>query len=219
MNLSGPYIMKRMKAEGLEGALGPGDAAALIERFAGEVALWGSRTHLVGRSKQEENILVSILDSLHLLGLAEASGDRGPRRGRRVADIGSGAGFPGIVWAIARPDMEIALFERREKPRIFLERTAALLGLRERVEVHGEADGSGPEEGFDLVVSKAAGRLEVIVPIARRLLAEGGLYLTIKGEGWEEEKRDAEMGMMSLEAVEELPGGRGTMLGLRKAHG
>jgi len=218
MTLNGEQIRRRLEEEG--GSLLPwgGPVQDLLGRFAGEVVRWGSRTHLVGRSNIEENTLVSLLDSLHLLRFAERSGDLEPVAGRRraVADIGSGAGFPGIVWAVARPDIDVTLFERREKPRLFLARTAALLGLGGAVVVGGDAGRSDGTGFFDLVVSKAAGRLDAILPIAEELLCVEGRYVTIKGEGWEDEMPRTGEGTMDLESAERLPGDRGSMLRLRR---
>lgn len=211
-------IRRWMEAEGITRLKGEGAFEDLLTRFASEVALWSSRTHLVGRSKREENILVSLMDSMHLLCLAEKHGDLGGSGWRKkVADIGSGAGFPGMVWAIAEPGIDITLFERREKPRIFLERTASMLGLGGRVTVEGDAERSAHGNEFDLVISKAAGRMGIIAPVAGELLRKGGVYMTIKGEGWEGEMRDTEKSMMSFESVEPLPGDRGSMLRLRKS--
>jgi 16S rRNA (guanine527-N7)-methyltransferase len=218
MTVEGEEIRRRMEEEGGAPFPAGGVARDLLARFAGEVERWGNRTHLVGKSNIEKNILISLLDSLHLLRFAERSGDFGRnRRGRiTVADIGSGAGFPGIVWAIARPGIDVALFERREKPRIFLDRTVTLLGLGEIVSVGGEARSSEMAGRFDVAVSKAAGRLDTIVPIAAELLSPEGTYITIKGEGWKGEVSGAAKGAMSLASSERLPGGRGAMLRFRR---
>jgi 16S rRNA (guanine527-N7)-methyltransferase len=122
--------------------------------------------------------------------------------GRRVADIGSGAGFPGMVWKIARPGMEVVLFERKERLAVFLERTSRLLGLQ-GLEVRAEDAALSPERGaFDVVTSKAAGRLGEILPVAGALLGPGGVYITAKGGGWRPELEGARgfrlMGTASL---------------------
>jgi len=216
----GKGIDERFAGEG-GSPFSPGDPVpARLERFAAEVARWARRTHLVGKTNIEENVMISLLDSLHLLRFAERSGGIGtPGEGViAAADIGSGAGFTGIVWAIARPDMAITLFERREKPNLFLGRTIRLLGLGGTAEVAGEAAGGNRAGRFDLVVSKAAGRLGEMLPIAAELLRPGGSYLTIKGEGWGGEMPEAPRGAMELESIEPLPKGRGTMLRLRKGH-
>jgi 16S rRNA (guanine(527)-N(7))-methyltransferase RsmG len=219
VTLSGEEIRRRFEGEG--GSPFPWRCSALdlLERFAGEVGRWGQRTHLVGKSNIEGNIMISLLDSLHLLRFAECSGDLESADGSRrtVADIGSGAGFPGIVWVIARPDIDMTLFERREKPQLFLGRTTRLLGLDGTVVVGGEAGGGEGAGRFDLVVSKAAGRLDMMIPIAGELLREGGAYLTIKGEGWKGEMPQETESRISFVSEERLPGDRGSMLRLQRA--
>ena len=123
----------------------------------------------------------------------------------RVADIGSGAGFPGLVWKIVRPRLDLTLFDRRLKPQLFLDRVVAQLGLK-GIAVIGEDAANCKEAGtFDLVVSKAAGRLASILPLADRLLAPGGAYLTVKGRSWESEMPQSVQSSLRLESVVELP--------------
>ncbi len=220
MIFDGAKIRRRLEDEGSPLHMGE-STQELLSRFAEEVRRWGVRTHLVGKSNIEENIMTSLLDSLHLLHFAEQPGDFERTAGKRcaVADIGSGAGFPGMVWAIARPEREHILFERRERPRLFLERTVKLLGLEGHVTVEGEAERSRSKGGFDIVVSRAAGRLDVMLPAAGELLSAGGLYVTVKGDGWREEMAGMENEAMRWMSSEQLPGGRGVMLRFVKGSG
>ena len=134
-----------------------------------------------------------------------------------MADIGSGAGFPGLVWKIVRPRLDLTLFERRLKPQLFLERIVAQLGLK-GITVVGEDAASCREAGaFDLVVSKAAGRLASILPLADRLLAPGGAYITVKGRSWESELPRSAQAPLRLESAVELPEKRGAALVFRKS--
>ena len=147
--------------------------------YVAELVMWGGRIHLTGRERMADAIAAQVSDSLVMLELA---GD-----GPAAADIGAGAGFPGIVWKLARPDWTMTLFERKEKLASFLERTAAVLGL-DGVTVRAEEAGPGTAAGhFDVVTSKAAGRFGEILPVAAGMLRVGGLYVTAKGEGWEDE--------------------------------
>ncbi|MGD1047552.1 MAG: RsmG family class I SAM-dependent methyltransferase [Candidatus Krumholzibacteriaceae bacterium] len=126
----------------------------LVE-YAKHVDSWSEKMHLVGKGRQSANLGLLVFDSLLLLGAAEEWG----LRMSRIADIGSGAGVPGVVWKIARPGLDVTLFERKTKPQLFLERIVASLGL-DGIEVFGgDAAGYAGSEAFDLVVSKAAGRL------------------------------------------------------------
>jgi 16S rRNA (guanine(527)-N(7))-methyltransferase RsmG len=188
------------------------DAAGQLALYLQEVDFWSGKIHLVGKGRLGSNLELLVLDSLALLRAADESG----LVPRRVADIGSGAGFPGLVWKIVRPSLDLTLFERRLKPQLFLDRIVAQLGLR-GITVIGEDAAGGEETGtFDLVVSKAAGRLEAILPLAERLLGPGGAYVTVKGRSWERELPRRLQSLMHLESVIELPEKRGTALVFRK---
>jgi 16S rRNA (guanine527-N7)-methyltransferase len=173
-------------------------------KYVEELLKWGERIHLTGKKDLERAIAAQISDSMTMLELA--------REGRKVADIGSGAGFPGIVWQIARPELSVALFERKERLASFLVRTAAILGL-DRMSVIGEdaACYKGGEK-FDIVVSKAAGRLGEILPVAAGMLCSGGVYITAKGGGWEEELESQEK--FSPRERMALKGGRGEAISI-----
>jgi 16S rRNA (guanine527-N7)-methyltransferase len=192
----------------------PPEAARRLALFLGEVDFWSGKVHLVGKGRLESSMKVLLLDSLALLWAAESSA----LTMKRVADIGSGAGFPGLVWKIVRPAMKMTLFERRLKPQSFLERAVARLGL-DGAAVVGEAGARSPWEGaFDLVTSKAAGRVGSILPLAERLLAPGGAYITVKGSSWEKEMPERDRFSVRLETLVELPEMRGTALIFRKGH-
>ena len=215
MMLEASEIRGRLLAEGGPDLPAGEKSARRLARFAAEVAHWGSRTHLVGRTRSDENIMANLLDSIHLLRFAERFLGEA-REERMAADIGSGAGFPGIVWAILNRSLRLSLYERREKARIFLERTAAILELGDRVSVKGEARRAEGGGAFDIVTSKAAGRLGAIAPVAAGLLLAEGLYVTVKGDAWKDELREMGSGPLELEEAAPLPAGRGTMLALRK---
>jgi 16S rRNA (guanine527-N7)-methyltransferase len=97
------------------------------------------------------------------------------RHARHVADIGSGAGFPGIVLAIALPDASVTLVERDPGRRGYLRREAAALGLKnvqvEKTPVHIWSEGLGR---FDLVTARKVGRPNTIIEWAAPLLVPGG---------------------------------------------
>lgn len=97
------------------------------------------------------------------------------RHCRHVADIGSGAGFPGIVLAIALPDADVTLIERDPDRREYLRREAAALGLKnvevEQTPVHVWSEGHGK---FDLVTARKVGRPNTIIGWAAPLLVPGG---------------------------------------------
>jgi 16S rRNA (guanine527-N7)-methyltransferase len=199
-----------LRRAGFEGA-GPETVEALA-RYLDEVDYWSGKMHLVGKGRLGSSLELLVLDSLALLGAVEASGITA----RKSADIGSGAGFPGLVWKIARPRMEMTLFERRLKPQLFLERTVAKLGLAGISVIGDDAANCAAAGSFDLVASKAAGRLDKMLPLAERLLVPGGAYATLKGRAWKSEVPERLRSSMALEAAVDLPERRGAALIFRK---
>lgn len=206
---------ERLAASALRRAGIGGTAPETVEmlvRYLGEVAYWSGKMHLVGKGRLGSSIELLVLDSLALLGAVESSGIAAGR----AADIGSGAGFPGLVWKIVRPKMEMTLFERRLKPQLFLERTVAKLGLAGISVIGDDAANSADAGSFDLVASKAAGRLAEMLPLAERLLVPGGAYATLKGRTWKSEVPERLKSSMSLAAAVDLPEKRGTAVIFRK---
>lgn len=222
---------------------GLGDAAPdvmeQLDRFMGEVAAWSERVHLVGRGRMRSSLSLLLLDSLLLLQAAQQKGllrhaepsesversasalaPHGKTAAEapkcRVADIGSGAGFPGIAWKIVRGDLDVTLFERKMKPQLFLERIIVRLSIA-GVRVIGEDAAHFVESNaFDLVTSKASGKLGAILPLAERLLAPGGAYMTIKGRAWREEIPVHPRGSIRLDSAIDLPEKRGAALIFRR---
>ena len=117
-----------------------------------------------------------VADALVALELAQV------RDARRVADLGSGAGFPGLVLAAALPAAEVTLVEANRRKCDFLERAAGEMGLRNAIVVAERAeswvDGIASR---DLVAARAVAPLAVLVEYAAPLLVEGGALVAWKG--------------------------------------
>lgn len=122
----------------------------------------------------------------------------------RVADIGSGAGLPGIPLALARPDLSITLIEPLLRRSDFLREVIDDLGLDVAV-VRGRAEDAGVRQQvgeMDAVVSRAVASLDKLTRWSMPLLREGGSMLAMKGERAEEEIRDHRRVMASLGAAD-----------------
>jgi 16S rRNA (guanine527-N7)-methyltransferase len=206
----GKIAASALRRAGFEGAA-PETSEALA-KYVQEVDYWSGKMHLVGKGSLGISLELLVLDSLSLLNAVESSGIGACK----AADIGSGAGFPGLVWKIVRPSMEMTLFERRLKPQLFLERTVATLRLSGIAVVGGDAANCAEAGSFGIVASKAAGRLDKMLPIAERLLAPGGVYATLKGRAWKGELPEASRSSMKLESAIELPEKRGAAVIFRK---
>lgn len=114
------------------------------------------------------------------------------RGARRIADIGAGAGFPGLVLAVALPAAEVALVEANRRKCAFLERAVEEMGLL-NVEVVAERAESWTEGigSRQLVTARAVAPLAVLIEYAAPLLAPDGALIAWKGRRNDEEERDA----------------------------
>ncbi len=127
--------------------------------------------------------------------------------GARVADLGSGAGLPGLVLAIARPDLDVTLVEPLLRRTTFLEEAVATLELQ-RVRVHrGRAESLHGKERFDVVTSRALAPLERLLGWSMPLVAPEGAMVALKGSSAAEEVRAAgavlaELGCAAPDLVE-----------------
>lgn len=109
-------------------------------------------------------------------------------RHARVCDVGSGAGLPGIVLAIVRPDLEIVLLDPLLRRVRFLGEAISRLGLSGVTVERGRADGRehggrGTAAGFDVVTARAVAPLERLAPWCLPMIRPAGALLAIKGAG------------------------------------
>jgi 16S rRNA (guanine527-N7)-methyltransferase len=102
--------------------------------------------------------------------------------GTRVADVGTGAGFPGLVLAIVNPERRFTLIEATGKKARFVEQTTERLGLVNVLVANSRAETYRPFELFDTVVARALSSLADFVAYAGHLCAPGGRLLAMKGK-------------------------------------
>jgi 16S rRNA (guanine527-N7)-methyltransferase len=137
------------------------------------VAKWNRVHNLTSVRDPEQMVTLHLLDSLSLLPHLEGA--------QRVADIGTGGGFPGVPLAIARPRMRVALVESSHKKCTFLEQARTELSLGNVEVVCERVEQWKPAELFDTVVSRAFAELADFVSQAAHLVAPGGRMLAMKG--------------------------------------
>ena len=151
-----------------------------IERMAATLALWGPKINLTANPTDPDEILFHVFDSIIPVSIAVSSkiirlGGRLDRE-RRFLDIGSGAGFPGLVIAAAI-NAQVTLVEARRKRTTFLTEAAIEMGL---ANVHVQcvrAESLDLRDRFDLVTARAVGNNPVIFEIAGRALHPGGVLM------------------------------------------
>lgn len=124
----------------------------------------------------------------------------------RVADVGSGAGLPGLPLALVRPDLHVVLVEPLLRRATFLTEAVAELGLEGRVEVlRGRAEDQGGL-GVDVVTARAVAPLDRLAGWTLPLVRVEGILLALKGEGAADEV------LASQQALEKVGGGRAEVL-------
>ena len=123
-----------------------------------------------------------------------------PFSGRRVIDVGCGAGFPGVPLKLGEPSLDLTLLDSLGKRIAWLEEVCGTLGLK-RVEcVHARAEefAAGHRESYDLAVSRAVAQLNVLCELALPLVKVGGQFLAMKSVGTEEEIAAAKSAIRTL---------------------
>lgn len=143
---------------------------------------WNEKFNLTSITDPEEIVIKHFLDSLTLGKLIQ---------GNRLADIGTGAGFPGVPLKILFPQLQLFLVDSLAKRLDFLKVVCENLGLKQVEVVHSRAEDFGRDpkyrETFDTVTSRAVARLPVLLEYALPLLKRGGHFLAAKGSMADEE--------------------------------
>jgi 16S rRNA (guanine527-N7)-methyltransferase len=154
--------------------------AAGVERDAASVAVLTAYLNLVNRWNRVHN-LTGARGNRELLDrhLVESLAIEPLLSGTRIADVGSGAGFPGIPLAISAPRKSFTLIESRAKRANFLRHVVATLALRNVVVAKTRAEDLREQPPFDTVLARAVARPEKLLEIVRPLMAEGGILLLL----------------------------------------
>jgi 16S rRNA (guanine527-N7)-methyltransferase len=154
-----------------------GDRIDLAREFTDALAREGEERGLIGPLELPRLWTRHILNSVIAAPLFHGS----------VADIGSGAGLPGLVLAIARPDVEWTLIEPMERRVTWLNEQVTQLGL-DNVDVHrARAEDVRRPEGFDVVTARAVSALRTLIPVTAPLVKDGGELALLKGLNVENE--------------------------------
>lgn len=134
--------------------------------------------------------------------------------GAKVMDVGSGGGLPGLPLAIARPDLRFTLLEATGKKARFLQQCVEQLGLNHVTVVNDRAETIGRQREhrgqYDVVVSRAIGKMAVLLEYCLPLARQGGLVLAMKGPKVQQELTQcgdalARLGAGELQVVEAYP--------------
>jgi 16S rRNA (guanine527-N7)-methyltransferase len=154
------------------------EAGERLLRLVDELELGNAKFNLTAIRDRPGMLHKHVLDSLSLQPYL---------RGSRVADIGTGAGFPGLPLALINPERRFTLVEATGKKARFVEQTAQVLGCGNVQVVHSRAESYRPFELFDTVVARALSSLADFAAYAGHLCAPDGRLLAMKGKRPDEE--------------------------------
>lgn len=168
-----------------------------FQKYFELLAEWNEKMNLTAITDESGVALKHFADSLSLLNFVDIP------QNSSIADVGTGAGFPGVVLKIARPDIKLTLIDSLNKRLVFLSEVCAQLGIEAEL-IHSRAeDGARDEklrESFDFAVSRAVARMNVLSEYCLPYVKVGGAFCAMKGAQANEEFKE------SLNAINTLGG-------------
>ena len=150
----------------------PADAQARLLAYVHLLEKWNRTYNLTAVRVPEQMIPRHLLDSLAILPYLP---------GRRVLDMGTGAGLPGIPLAVARPDLDFVLLDSNAKKTRFVTQVCAELGLKNIEITQERVEKYRPPRPFDTLVSRAFSTIADMLVASRHLYGPGGQVLAMKG--------------------------------------
>ena len=157
-------------------------------RYAELLVEWNEKINLTAITDPEGIAVKHFLDSALLLTEVEL------KNGAKIVDVGTGAGFPGMVLKILRPDLDVTLMDGLNKRLVFLNEVAKELDLEvETVHLRAEEAGKKTEfrEQFDLATARAVAQMNTLYEYCLPLVRVGGVFCAMKGPSAAEELKTA----------------------------
>ena len=175
----------------------PENTCECLEIYGNLLIEWNEKINLTAITEPEEIVCKHFTDCAALLKFADI------KSGTKLIDIGSGAGFPGMVLKILRPDAEISLLDGHAKRFIFLEDLQKHLGIYTS-NIHLRAELASKDENFrekfDFVTARAVAKLNTLSEYCLPFLKTGGTFFSMKSGEIKEELNE------SLKAIKILGG-------------
>ena len=198
-------MMKKTLLEGL-----PRLGLDLSEQTADTLCAFGAAVveqnkvmNLTAITEPDQVAKLHLLDSLSILAVKDL-------RGKRVVDVGCGAGFPGVPVKIACPEVELTLLDSLGKRMNWLETILPQLGVEANcVTARAEEAVANVRESYDIATSRAVARLNILLELTAPFVKVGGFVLAMKGTAAMEELEEAKKAIkilgLKLEEVREFP--------------
>lgn len=157
---------------------------------------WNEKVNLTAITEDDEMVQKHFIDSMKVFKFDKLKG------AKRVIDIGTGGGFPGIPMKIINPDTEMVLLDSLNKRINFLNEVINKLELKNIKTIHGRAEDFAQEinyrEKFDVAVSRAVANLTVLSEFCIPYVKVGGYFVAMKGPAIDEEMKDAKQAISLL---------------------
>ncbi len=158
-----------------------------LEKYARLLKEWNEKMNLTAITDTKGIAVKHFLDSASAITTGKIKG--------RVIDVGTGAGFPGVVLKIMKPEIELTLLDSLSKRLVFLKEVLDTLGISDVELVHSRAeDGAhkkGYREGYDVAVSRAVAALPLLSELCLGYVKPGGSFVALKGPSVIQEAEEA----------------------------
>lgn len=149
-----------------------------FDKYAEMLVDWNTKMNLTGITEPDEIVIKHFVDCLYIFKYTDFP------ENASVIDVGTGAGFPGIVMLIARPDLQIVLLDSLQKRLNFLQAVLDELKLNATL-VHARCEDAGRKaayrERFDFAVARAVAPLNILCEYCLPFVKQNGLFVSMKG--------------------------------------
>jgi len=162
-------------SEGLD-ELGYENDPLLIEKleiYLATLKKWNKVYNLTAINEDSEIIVKHFLDSLSVNQYIQNSG--------RILDVGTGAGFPGLILALFNPEKSFVLVDGVSKKISFLQEMIGKLNLKNVIAVHTKVEQYNVAEQFDIIISRAFADIKKMTKLTSHLIKDGGKFIAMKG--------------------------------------
>ncbi len=188
------FLIASCESEEIE--ISENQAEKLI-RYLEMLVEWNEKVNLTAITEPKDVIIKHFIDSLYLLKTVDI-----PQNSSFI-DVGTGAGFPGVVIKIVRPDIKMTLLDSLNKRLVFLKALGEELGL-ELDYIHMRAEDAGRDEElreqFDISCARAVAKLSVLSEYCIPLVKVGGKFVSMKGPKFDEELKAGQKAVTTLGA-------------------
>ena len=185
--------MEQLLQSGLTQMGLPTEGIPSLMRYAELLVEKNKVMNLTAITEPADIATLHFLDSVAMLTLADL-------KGKKMADVGTGAGFPGMPLRIVEPSIRLTLLDSLNKRIDFLKEVCNDLGLTDVNCIHGRAEefAVGHRESYDIVTSRAVANLQMLSELCLPLVKVGGYFLSMKSVDSEQEVNDAKNAIKTL---------------------